>query len=388
MKKFNVDEKRQASLTYVMNNLAGLVRQHLIDVSNHKDVINLAEKYDLSFDTREYRMFLLLLKRMDRDNHDFDFTDMIYRTVIDNIKLPKFDYIFVDEAQDLSKIQQIIISRIKKRKGRMIAVGDPAQAIYGFAGADNNSYNNLKSIFDNTIELPLSVNYRCGKKIVQEAQQLNPQIKPYKNTIDGEVYIGNIDEIKSGDWVLSRNLKPLVQLNMFFLAKKRKSFIKGIDIGINLVNLVKKTGRKTIPAVINSIEQNIEKAKQKLRKRGVINPSKTQKIDNKLQKLDVINILSKNLTSSTQLINRIKNIFKEQGEGVMLSTIHKAKGLENDNVFLLSPELIPSKYAIQEWQLQQEWNLMYVAITRAKKKLVYIDPNSFKEIQIWLKKNI
>jgi superfamily I DNA/RNA helicase len=61
----------------------------------------------------------------------------------------------------------------------------------------------------------------------------------------------------------------------------------------------------------------------------------------------------------------------------MLSTIHKAKGLENDRIFFLCPELIPSKYATQPWQYEQEANLKYVAITRAKQELIYVWTNIF-----------
>lgn len=62
-----------------------------------------------------------------------------------------------------------------------------------------------------------------------------------------------------------------------------------------------------------------------------------------------------------------------------LSTIHKAKGLENDKIFLICPELIPSRFATQLWQLKQEQNLLYVAITRAKKDLTYVSKVTFDQ---------
>ena len=388
LKRFAIPAKKHASYMFIMGNLSNLLRQNLINIKDIDAMNELADKYDYNLQPRDFKILELLIMRMDKDKKEMDFTDMIYRIVKDRVRLPKYDYIFVDEAQDLSKVQQTIISRIRKRKGRMIAVGDPAQAIYGFAGADNNAYNNLKTIFDNTIELPLSVNYRCGKRIVEEAQKINNQIEVFKGNHDGEVRNGFIKEIKNGDWVLCRNLKPLVELNMYFLHKRKKSFIKGIDIGANLANLVKRTGNATINGTIKSIEKDIEKARAKLRKFGVKNPDKTSKIDNMLQKLDIIHILSDDLTSSAQLVKRIHQIFKEQGDGIILSTIHKSKGLENNNIFILSPELIPNKFATQEWQIEQEYNLLYVAITRAKNKLIYIDKLDFKKIQIYLKDNL
>ena len=59
--------------------------------------------------------------------------------------------------------------------------------------------------------------------------------------------------------------------------------------------------------------------------------------------------------------------------GVTLSTIHKAKGLEWDTVWLLNKSLIPSPYAQSEKALRQEPHLLHVAITRAKLNLKYIN---------------
>lgn len=88
--------------------------------------------------------------------------------------------------------------------------------------------------------------------------------------------------------------------------------------------------------------------------------------------------LSDNLKTVNELIDKIKIIFNDVGEGVCLSTIHKAKGLEADNVFILAKSLMPSIYARQEWEVISEENLEYVAITRAKKTLQYIDEEKFK----------
>ena len=63
-----------------------------------------------------------------------------------------------------------------------------------------------------------------------------------------------------------------------------------------------------------------------------------------------------------------------------MSTIHKAKGLEADNVFILNKNLLPSKYVKQDWELEQEKNLEYVAITRTKKTLGFIYSKEFNSI--------
>ena len=94
--------------------------------------------------------------------------------------------------------------------------------------------------------------------------------------------------------------------------------------------------------------------------------------------------LSEGLVTTEDLKNKIKVIFKEgKDEGVCLSTIHKAKGLESDNIFILAKSLMPSRYARQEWEIKSEENLEYVAITRAKKTLQYISELDFRVDRGW-----
>jgi DNA helicase II / ATP-dependent DNA helicase PcrA len=380
------DEKKKSYYFYMLSIMLDLMRQNLID--DEDNIVELGLKYDFLLGEDDVKMLDDILTRMNKDKKEYDFTDMIYRTVLDNIRLPKYDYIFVDESQDLSKCQQAIISKIRKIDGRMVAVGDPSQAIYGFAGSDNNSYSNLKDMFANTIELPLSVNYRCATRIVEEAQKINSQILPFNGNKKGIVKDGFVKEITDSDWVLCRNVKPLVQLNLYLLDRQIKSFIKGYDIGIGLMRLVSKSSNARIEKCLKSYEGEIFKQMVKLKKRGVRNPKNTEKIDGMNQKLEILKILSKDLIFSKDLISRIKSIFKDSGDGVVLSTIHKAKGTENSRIFFLLPNLIPSQYATQSWQLEQEQNLMYVAITRAKHELIYINEDAFKPVKDKIKELI
>ena len=71
----------------------------------------------------------------------------------------------------------------------------------------------------------------------------------------------------------------------------------------------------------------------------------------------------------------IESMFSDEQntEYVILSTIHKSKGSEKDNVFFLFPSLIPSQYAKTQLELFQEKCLLYVCVTRAKKKLIYVN---------------
>ena len=172
-----IKEKKLNYYFFTYSKILDLMRQNYIEETD--EVIELAEKHSFLIDEEDCKRLDKILRGMNNDTRNFDFTDMIYRVIKDDVSVSKFDSVFVDESQDLSKIQQMIIKRIKTRRGRMIAVGDPNQAIYGFAGADVDSYMNLKHLHSKTIELHLSVNYRCGKRIVFEAQLINDQIEAY-----------------------------------------------------------------------------------------------------------------------------------------------------------------------------------------------------------------
>ncbi|NCX68785.1 MAG: hypothetical protein EBW93_06710 [Betaproteobacteria bacterium] len=87
-------------------------------------------------------------------------------------------------------------------------------------------------------------------------------------------------------------------------------------------------------------------------------------------KRDCIMIFVKKATTVGGIIEEIKRVFDGNDEGeIMLSTVHKAKGLEADNVYILATERMPHPYGNKE-----ENNICYVAITRAKKNLFYVGP--------------
>lgn len=250
--------------------------------------------------------------------------------------------------------------------------------IYGFAGADSNSFDRLRSVRD-VVSLPLSVCYRCAKRIVEEAQKIVPHISYYSEAEEGEVKWGDLMSIQPGDWIICRNLKPLVQVCLWLLKNRIKSKIRGKDIGEGLLGLINKVGAKTLSGLAGGLKAQTILLEKKLRAKGIKSPSLHPKMEVLLQKIEVLELLSDEVTTVTQLKSVIEDMFTEEVKGILLSTIHKAKGLENDRIYFLCPELLPSKYAVLPWQLAQEENLKYVAITRAKKSLIYVSGEDFKD---------
>ena len=122
--------------------------------------------------------------------------------------------------------------KTKKLKGRLICVGDFFQGVYGFNAADEKSFEWFEK-FPNTKTLPLSVSFRCSKKVIEKAQEIVPDIKALPDAQEGIVRDGSVTEAKSGDFVLCRTTMPLIKLFFEFLSQQKKAMIKGSDIGNN-----------------------------------------------------------------------------------------------------------------------------------------------------------
>ena len=300
---------------------------------------------------------------------NIDFTDMLYfpYQLLDSEDFPKYDIVTLDEQQDANTLQKELALRYIKKSGRFVVVGDSRQCIYGFQGSSLEVFKSLQS-YPNTIVLPLDITYRCGKNIVEEARKVfNNGIVAAPNAIDGIVRKGEFDEAENGDFILCRNNLPLATVFLYLLEMGKKATIKGKEYGDALVALVDKIKH------IEDLDTMCEKKISELKERGLTdiqaknNPSYVAF----LEKCTILKILYKNWGDMKKLEDNIKEIYKDDTEGIVLSTIHKSKGLEADRVFFLNRSLIPSKYANTEEALYNEKCLLFVAITRARKELVY-----------------
>ena len=305
-----------------------------------------------------------------------DFDDQLYMPVALDMRTWGYDWMFIDEAQDVSHVQRVLIRKFRKRtNGKMVMVGDSRQAIYGFRGADSESMANLKRVFK-ADELPLSITYRCPRSVVEIAQTIVPQIECSDTAEDGEVLHPkewDLHSFSDSDLVVCRNTAPLIELAYKCIADGKKVHVMGREIGQGLINVVRKAGGKYhadltmeefAPRLERWAERQMAKAKDDETKQAAVQ-----------DKVDCLNIVGAEAVNVRDLIASIELIFSDKSKGTTLATIHKAKGLEAPRVFLLEPELVPSPWAKQAWQVQQENNLLYVAVTRALETLVYLPLN-------------
>jgi DNA helicase-2/ATP-dependent DNA helicase PcrA len=341
-----------------------------------EDTIEMCSHFGIDWEEENIDKAIELIER-DYKPKQLDFTDMIYIPAMNpQIVNQVFDCVFIDEAQDTNACQWKFLQEIKKINGRFISFGDYEQAIFGFMGAGIDSFQKICE-YPNTIQLPLSVCYRCGKNIVSEARRISSQIQPFEGSIDGVVRSGEIDEITEGDMVLSRTNAPLISLYFYLIGKGVKSHIVGKEIEKGLVDLAKTVASPVRERIIAGLKKRLDKIEDDLTKLNMNKPRNHPRYKSMYDKVEIILLILDRIPRANDLIQKIEEIFDDKKEGTKLLTIHRSKGSENDRVFLIDSYngevLLPSRYATQEWEKIQERNLAFVSLTRAKKELVYLD---------------
>ena len=333
-----------------------------------------------------------------------DFTDMLYLPYIWGLQpRKKYEFLFIDECQDLSKAQFAVAAKYGKKDGRVLAVGDPCQSIYGFTGADISSFQRVKD-YTKATQLPLTVCFRCPVKIIELAQLIRADIVGVKEE-QGEVktlfWEDITNEAKPGDLIISRLRSPILLLVFAFIDKnikvqihpddvteiitEIKTIFKPNELNINLSALPNEF-RQLRDEVLNRWKWIIIKNAERI----TDSSERNMHIDNETQYLEQkLDFLQKKYEqwkeeckSILQIIEKIKVFITAPNNSIKLSTIHRAKGLENDKVFILDYDELPyNRLAQKDWQKTQELNLKYVAITRAKKELVLIETKNQEDIK-------
>ncbi len=354
-----------------------------------KEILKVANKYNITLRHDECDVVLKLMEWGKSDTTEIDYTDMVWLPCeLDmDIKQFRYNWIFNDEAQDYSVAYVKLFTKCFKRGTRFISVCDDFQAINFFAGASETALNTMIE-FPNTKVFTLPISYRCDKNIIKAANNLVPDIQARTDAGDGIVIENShLSDIHPNDMVLCRNNAPLFKLYIRLINKNIPCYIKGkendkkklIDI-IERYSVGEELGKNlNVDGLFPRMYDSMINERNQLVDRGVdpidaINTEVVQSIYDTIVSLDTI---AQKCNTKSQLIDRINKIFSASETGVCLSTIHKAKGLEADNVHIICRSLMPSKSAKNDYEIKQETNLIYVAITRAKHKLLYVSEEEF-----------
>jgi DNA helicase-2/ATP-dependent DNA helicase PcrA len=453
--QMNIDPKK-----YHPINILGAIssaKQELIDEHEYKGY---AQGVFQDIVSRVYVEYQKNLTRAE----SLDFSDLIFKTV----KLftessetlhkynERFKYILVDEYQDTNKAQYDLTKLLSKSHNNIFVVGDMAQAIYSWRGADYRNIINFKRDYPSTKVYNLEQNYRSTKVIIDASKGL---ISKNETNLDLDLWTDNdkgdlitlysaYSEKDEADFIadqISKCNRPLNEIGILYRTNAQSrniedTFVK-LGIPYRIIGGIKFYARKEVKDVISFLKvinnpkdtvawQRIinippkgigQKTFEKIRDGGFdletikaktgIDYKKLAEDAKKLQTISVLeeileetNYISylesqneenekiearkeniKELKSVAQEFENLQDFLEnvalveaesedddETTDKVTLMTLHSAKGLEFDVVFLVGLEegLFPHSRSVEEKdKLEEERRLCYVGVTRARKKL-------------------
>lgn len=305
------------------------------------------------------------------------FDEMLYAPIHFGVRVTRHDCVLIDEAQD-SSVPRIELAARMAEGGRLFAVGDRHQSIYGFAGADASAMENIIERFDCAV-LPLSVSFRCPQAVVLYAQQfvgLHIEAAPdapmgIARRVFDPAWMTR-ETLRPDDAILCRFNAPLAALAFQFLRDGIPCRMAGrADLGAGLKKLVRRWDSRSLDELEARLqdwlaeEQRIAELRDK--------PERAETAQDMVQTLQIImdRCREQKQHSVDDLLAEIERLFATPDQpALVLSSIHRAKGKEWPRVFWLQHSR--RRPPRQEWQQRQELNLSYVAATRAKQELVLV----------------
>lgn len=316
----------------------------------------------------------VLLKGIEYGRRIVDFDDMLYLpTLTEGSVFSRTPWVFVDELQDFSGLQREMVIRMVSSGGRFLGVGDRHQAIYGWRGADVNSMNVIRSK-TNSVELPLSICYRCPTKVLDIARTFVPSIEAAPGALPGIVEAPDtfkLADVKPGHLVVCRNRAPGITLAYRLLGAGVPVRVLGASVGQGIVSLIESFNKEWVEEMLEALSIRTMLAIARAKKR-----EDDEGAEEAIDQDATIRAVAEGLPSvekTADLVRHVTSLFGLPEDGkVLVGTIHSVKGLEADEVWFLDRDLIPSRGAKQEWQKEQEKNLFYVGVTRARRALRFV----------------
>lgn len=283
------------------------------------------------------------------------------------VKTPPYDLGIIDECQDLSAARLALCRCLCKN---LVFVGDPNQAINAFSGADAYAFKRIQDI--SSTELPLKLSFRLPPNIISKANRLIPTAglkgtnKP--TGVEKTVSFSDLPKMLSEPYVdnlvVCRYNAPLISCALKLLKANIPCYLKGDRVVKALASIVK--GRNAVD--LDELSFKLDRYEDQ----------QLQKVDEWMSeqirdKLDCIRAVIKTCSRIDEVEPALKSFYKSpRKDSVPLCTIHAAKGLEAPNVFILFPPVESPRARTPEAK-EQELHLHFVAITRTKSNLYWVE---------------
>lgn len=376
-------EKNTPFLTVAAHQLVNLCKSNLIDPKDESKLDDLVLKHSIELNDSRNEVYSYVQNAMTtslKQNAIYDYADQLYFIYAFNLPVEQYDLFIGDEIQDWNALQHFVAMQAIKNGGRFVGVGDKNQAIYGFSGADTNSIDNLIALLQKTnrkIEIkPLTETRRCPVSHVRFAQQIVPSITALPNAKDGILEQITLDKaltmITTGNLGIARRNAPLISIAYQLIRSGKTVIVKGRNIGEGLINLINKLKAKNTSDLIDKAEAYRAKELEKLTAKGKKGENAIVSLNDKIDTL--MAFIAENDDNNVETVKRaIETLFSDSNKAnaIILSSVHRAKGLEADTVFVIEFDRIRIKMTNEEFT-KQEANLDYIARTRSKNALYLI----------------
>jgi DNA helicase-2/ATP-dependent DNA helicase PcrA len=311
-----------------------------------------------------------------------DFCDMVWAPVVLDLAPPsRYQILFIDELQDISRPQFAMVRQLMLPTSRFVGVGDQRQQVYDFRGSlGEEAWSEAEHAFKIVDILRLTQTFRCSAAVVKEAQRLVPRLRALPDAPPGSatsmtladlpvrIGQGHSDEVHS--YVLSRTNAALLDCALFLWSRGTKFVLNnGKAMLAPLFELLDHVlDLRSKDAFIKSIKTWYDAEFAKAEKAGALAYA-----DHLTELVEMLHAASK-YAVPTQLRQLLVEILVDNKSGVLLSTVHKVKGLEADRVYLLKQTFgMHRGDPIERTVSPAELNLEYVAITRAREHIIWVD---------------
>jgi len=325
-----------------------------------------------------YIMGADLKRRAARGTVSIDFVDMTWLPVVLEIPPPnRYQAVFVDECQDLSLPQLQLVRKMIAPNGRIFAVGDRNQEVYDWRGAVGSLvWNQLRTEFK-AQTLPLTTTFRCARAIVKEANVLVPSLRPCECAVEGEVRklpfhkLAEDLQIATDAFVLSRtNADLLMAALTLWSAKVNFQLAAGKEIVEPLYEIIdrldKKSKERFSSSLVTWFTTEMAKAER----------AHAAAWADRVEQQHAMLSMMLGFAEPIQFKQLLADILANENASTVLSTVHKAKGLEANRVYLLKQTFgrhRPREVWMTNPISQEDLNIEYVGITRARNELVWVD---------------
>lgn len=313
------------------------------------------------------------LTKSDFVDHD----DQLWIPAAGRVPLPLYLDVIVDEAQDMQGAARRMAFMATAPGGRLMFVGDDRQSIFSFAGAEADTMAQLAAL-PGAATFSLTTTWRCGADIVAVARHWVPDYTSPPGAHRGSVEQGPLAPAP-GAYVLSRTNAGAVTACLALWRDGVRATVYGRDVGAGLIKLTRKLSRRCLSMADFDARLTVWTAAEIAEAERTGSATKAERAQDTAAALRAV---MDGALMVEELPARIERLFSDDAAApaaVVCMTAHKAKGLESDAVFILATTFRkPSADAPRSVRVEEE-NLLYVAVTRARHRLVFVgDLGPFK----------